>query len=315
MNINEIVMHRYEGNPIIAPSSFKDGLATFNCAQIMKDGKYVLLLPVQKMNEQTPAIYYCESEDGINFTISDEPVITKSKKYPNLDNWPIDPRLSYIPEDDMYYLIRPMNSSWGTASLIMRSKDLKNWEEICVASLPPNRVPCLFNGKINGKYARLERPNKELSGGAGGNIWISYSDDLIHWGEYEPLLKGYTNWADTKIGPTPPIKTKYGWLEIFHGVKGMRYSLGAVLLDKDDPSKVIAKMKSPILTPNTPYEYNGHVGAVVFACGALVDEEKDEIRIYYGAGDCAIGLATGKFSELIDTMMYEDKTYDDWRWS
>lgn len=314
MNINEIIMHRYEGNPIITPKNFEYGLATFNCAQIMYEGKTVLLLPVQKMNDQVPSIYYCESEDGINFKISDEPVIKRSEKFPELDNWPIDPRLAYIPEDEMYYLIRPMNSSWGTTSLLMKSKDLKSWEEICIASLPPNRVPCLFNGKVNGKYARLERPNKELNG-VGGTIWISYSDDLIHWGEYKPLLKGYTNWADTKIGPTPPIKTKYGWLEIYHGVKGTRYSIGAVLLDLYDPSRVVAKMKSPLLTPNADYEYNGHISNVVFTCGAIVNEDKDEIKIYYGAADCAIGLATGKLSELIDTMMYEDKTYDDWRWS
>ncbi len=314
MNIREKVMHRYEGNPLIVPADIEDALATFNCGQTMYNGKTILLLPVQYMNAENPAIYLAESEDGINFKISDKPVIERSKQFWDLDHWPIDPRISYIPEDDMYYIIRPMNSSWGQTNLLMRTKDFKTFEEMGICSLPPNRVPCLFQGKVNGKYARLERPNKEI-GGVGGNIWISYSDDLIHWGEYKPVLKQFTNWNETKIGPTPPIKTKYGWLEIFHGVKGMRYSLGACLLDLDDPSKVIARAKSPILTPNTPYEYNGHVGAVVFACGALVDEEKDEIRIYYGAADCAIGLATGSLSELIETIMCEDKEYTDWRWS
>ena len=149
-----------------------------------------------------------------------------------------------------------------------------------------------------------------------GNIWISYSDDLLNWGGHRPLLKPWTNWNADKIGPTPPIKTKYGWLEIVHGVKERRYSLGAVLLDIDNPAKVIAKAKSPILTPNAPYEYMGHSQApTVFACGALADEEKDEIRIYYGASDICVGLATGKLSELIDLIKYENANFDDWRWS
>ncbi len=313
MNINEHVMHRYGGNPIITPSMFPDALATFNCGQTMYKGKTVLLLPVQRMNNQVPSIHLATSEDGIHFDISEKPVITRSEKFHNLDLWPIDPRVSYVPEDDMYYIIRPMNSSWGQIDLLMRTKDFETFEEMDIVSLPGNRVPCLFQGKVNGRYARLDRPNKALDG-IGGHIWISYSDDLIHWGEHKPLLKPYTNWGDTKIGPTPPIKTKYGWLEIFHGVKINRYSLGAVLLDLDDPSKVIAKAKSPILTPNMPYEYMGHVPPTIFTCGALVDEEKDEIRIYYGAGDCCIGLATGKLSELIETIFYEDKTYEDWKW-
>ena len=109
-------------------------------------------------------------------------------------------------------------------------------------------------------------------------------------------MKPYTNWAADKIGPTPPIKTKYGWLEIYHGVKWLRYSLGAVLLDLEDPTKIIGKMNSPILTPNEPYEYMGHTNAgTVFSCGA-------------------IGLATAKLSELIETIMYEEENCENWIW-
>lgn len=247
------------------------------------------------------------SDDGINFTIRPKPFITQSitPEIKELDNWVIDPRVSYVSEDDTYYIIRPMSSSWGCVDMLMRTKDFETCEEMGIIALPNNRVPCLFQGKVNGKYARLDRP---YSFGQGtpinGNIWISFSDDLIHWGQYKPLLKPFTNWSSGKIGPTPPIKTKHGWLVIIHGVKALaghvRYSLGAVLLDLDDPTKVIGKASSPILTPNEVYEYTGHVPNVVFACGAIADEANDEIRVYYGAGDTCVGLATGKLSEIIE---------------
>ena len=128
---------------------------------------------------------------------------------------------------------------------------------------------------------------------------------MKYWGDYKPLLKGYTtSWNRDKVGPTPPIKTKDGWLEIIHGVmndcSGARYSIGAILLDLEDPSKVIGKTMSPLLTPDEPYEYVGLVNQpTIFTCGAIADEEKDELRMYYGASDPCIGVATGKLSEII----------------
>ena len=316
MNIQEKVMHRYENNPLIAPRDICDAYATFNCGQTMYNGKTILLLPVQEMGNQVPSIHLAESEDGIHFDIHKEAFIKRSEKFYDLDHWPIDPRVAYIPEDDMYYIIRPMNSSWGCSSLLLRTKDFKSVEEMGIVALPNNRVPSLFQGKVNGRYAKLDRPYGGAGSTNGGDIWISYSDDLLNWGDFKPFMKPYTIWSADKIGPTPPIKTKYGWLEIYHGVKCLRYSLGAVLLDLDDPTKIIARAKSPILTPNEPFEYMGHsYNGTVFACGAIVEEEKDEIRIYYGASDCAIGLAKGKLSELIELMKYEEDNCEDWIWS
>ena len=111
MNIKETVMHRYEGNPIITPSSFPNAYGTFNCCSFMYKGKYMLLQPIQRKAEQVPAIYVAESEDGVNFTIRVNLLITWSKELYELDHWPIDPRVSYVPEDDMYYICRPINSS------------------------------------------------------------------------------------------------------------------------------------------------------------------------------------------------------------
>jgi len=181
-----------------------------------------------------------------------------------------------------------------------------------VISLPDNRVPCLFPERINGKYMRLDRPYRVGPNNFHymGNMWVSSSPDLIHWGCHRPLLKpGYAPWTRTKIGPVPPIKTDRGWLVIVHGVSqscaGHRYCLGAILLDLEDPTRIIGKTLSSILEPCEPHETMGVVPNVVFACGALADPEKDEIRVYFGGADTTISLATGSLNELLEACIQE----------
>ena len=140
--------------------------------------------------------------------------------------------------------------------------------------------------------------------GGDGDIWISASPDLIHWGEFKPVLAaGYRFWNVQKIGPTPPIKTDQGWLDIIHGVftpaGGTYYYIGAMLLDLDEPWKVIGKTNSYLMMPEEPWEQHGNCDNVIFPCGAIADYDKDQIRLYYGACDFAICLATGSLSETV----------------
>lgn len=129
---------------------------------------------------------------------------------------------------------------------------------------------------------------------------------MVYWGHHRPILYPPLSFANYKVGPTPPIKTKDGWLEIIHGVylenQEWCYSIGAMLLDLEDPSKVISVLNHWILTPTENYELYGRSDNTVFTCGAIADEETDTIRIYYGAADERIGLATGKLSELLSAL-------------
>lgn len=310
MYLKEYGLKRYGNNPILTPKDFPKAAAVFNCGQTMYKGKTILLVAIMLTDSSMPRIHVAESEDGISFTIRKEPFITQSN-LPNikyLDNWVIDPRVTYFPEEDVYYIIRPGNSENGCVAILGKTKDFESYEDIDVISLPNNRVPCLFSEKIGGSYVRLDRPyslvNDPHNNDQMGNIWISYSPDLIHWGRHKLLLSPWNNWMGTKIGPTPPIKTKDGWLVITHGVSqsctGQRYCLGAVLLDLEDPSKVIGKANSYILAPDAPYEFMGRVPNVVFACGAIADFKEDRLRVYYGGADTYICLATGSISEIID---------------
>ena len=319
----ENIMHRNDANPIITVEDFPVPVdAVFNCGQTMYNGQTVLLIAALYKEENASGsitgIHVARSNDGINFEIDKEPFCDKrdwAGNCPgNYDCWVIDPRITKI--DDTYYIIRPAQvSNSGPAAVLEKTKDFKTCEFIDCIALPSNRVPCLFPEKIGDYYVRLDRPynlhdqeepecipdSEQLRAG----IWISYSPDLIFWGKHRPLVypESISKYANWKMGPTPPIKTKEGWLEIIHGVfkenSEFCYSIGVMLLDLDDPQKIIGVSDNWILTPTESYETNGRVENVVFPCGAIADHETDTLRIYYGAADTCIGLATGKISELV----------------
>ncbi len=323
----EYIMHRHPLNPIFSKENFPVPVkAVYNCGQTTYNGKTVLLIAALYDRPGDPGektgIHVAMSDDGINFEINPEPLCKRSwfMDFPgNFDRWVIDPRVTKI--DDTYYICRPAQS-WqtGPAAVLESTKDFKSVQKVACISLPSNRVPCLFPEKINGMYVRIDRPYNlirlENKGGHSlddtfqGGMWLSYSHDLEFWGHHKPLLYPDLKFANYKVGPTPPIKTKDGWLTIIHGVykenREWCYTLSAMLLDLNDPSKVIGVLDKPILVPQEEYELHGMVENVVFACGAIADEEKDEIRIYYGAADTCIGLATGSLSELLEAVKNSD---------
>ncbi|MEI6520614.1 MAG: glycoside hydrolase family 130 protein [bacterium] len=304
------IMKRYAGNPILTPQDFSGAEAVFNCGQVTYNGKTILLVAIIMGNDPMPRIHVAESDDGLRFRIRPEPFISSSKdpRLDGLDLWTIDPRVTYFPEEETYYIMRPGQCYSGVVALLGKTKDFQTYEDIEVISLPSNRVPCLFPRKINGQYVRLDRPYALTYDvepcNPMGHIWLSSSPDLIHWGRHRLVQRPWIHWNGFKIGPTPPIETPDGWLEIIHGVSGSgnarRYSIGAMLLDLDDPTKVIGCANSPIFIPDTTYECQGRVPNVVFPCGAIADIAEDNLRIYYGAADTCIGLATGKISEIIN---------------
>ncbi len=168
--------------------------------------------------------------------------------------------------------------------------------------LPPANKDCaIFEEKINGKYYALHRPSSPQLGG--NYIWVAESPDLIHWGNHKCIAtsrKGY--WDSARVGAgAAPIKTKEGWLEIYHGANEKhRYCLGALLLDLTDPSKVIARSEQPLVEPTASYELTGFFGNVVFTNGHLV--EGDRIRMYYGASDEVICGADLSINEILNTL-------------
>jgi beta-1,4-mannooligosaccharide/beta-1,4-mannosyl-N-acetylglucosamine phosphorylase len=311
------ILERHPANPLLSAEKLSGVSQIFNPGVAQYDDKTILALSVVQFDQykhdgtnRGGITRIAESENGINFTICNDSFIELEQygyPYNEIFRHTIDNRISLI--EDKYYLITPvapLDHWFGPVGLLGYTKDFKTYHPMEIISLPANRGISLFPEKINGKYYRLDRP---MNGNNKGHIWLSSSPDLIHWGCHRPVLAPYNYWNSSKIGPTPPIKTEDGWLVIIHGVSntcgGTRYYIGAILLSLDEPWRVTGKTASWLLAPEMPYETCGEVNDVVFPCGALTDIDKDLIRIYYGAADTRVCLASGKISEIIKACIDE----------
>jgi beta-1,4-mannooligosaccharide/beta-1,4-mannosyl-N-acetylglucosamine phosphorylase len=183
--------------------------------------------------------------------------------------------------------------------------DFETFHQLDNAFLPFNRNGVLFPRRIDGRYAMLSRPS-DTGHTPFGDIFYSESPDLAHWGRHRHVMAPVPwTWQSTKVGAGPtPIETPEGWLLIYHGVltscNGFVYSMGAALLDLDEPWKVIARSQDYLLSPQVPYEQVGDVPNVAFPCAALVDEDDDRLTIYYGGADTVVCMAHGRLSEVVD---------------
>lgn len=225
-----------------------------------------------------------------------------------------DPRITEI--DGALYLCLAMDTRHGVRGCIARLNDTLDGYEILSASVPDNRNMTLFPQKIGGEYVRLERPMPVYSRGKDRfDLWLSRSPDLVYWGR-SALVLGVEDvpFANDKIGPAAsPILTEKGWLTLFHAVdidanRGKngwekrwqkRYTAGMMLLDRDDPTKVLSVYHDPILAPDTPAETDdGFRQNVIFPCG-LIAEDDGTIKMYYGASDTCVCLATAQLDDLL----------------
>lgn len=212
-----------------------------------------------------------------------------------------DCRVSLI--EGKYCLTYTKVSDSGVGVGLITTSDWKTFERKGMIFPPHNKDCAIFEEKINGKYYALHRPSSPELGG--NYMWLAESPDLVHWGNHQCLAKtrpGY--WDSARIGAgAAPIKTPHGWLEIYHGAdESHRYCLGALLLDLNNPSKVIARSKEPIMEPIMDYEKTGFFGNVVFTNGHIVED--DIITMYYGASDEVICGAELSIKQILGTLTY-----------
>jgi len=257
--------------------------------RVIRTRKGVLLTSVSHLRKAV-------SVDGCTFTVDKEPLFLPETKY---ETYGIeDPRITCI--DNTFYLNYTGVSRHGITTMLAQSKDLNTFTRVGVMFPPDNRDVTIFPERCDGLYRALHRPCGAEFGAP--SIWCTSSNDLMHWGGHVSILESSDAlWEAKKIGGgAVPIKTERGWLVIYHGVSyDDSYSLGAVLLDLDDPSKVVARLKEPLLVAETEYEKNGFFANVVFTCGAILRKDKT-IDIYYGASDEALCVASVELEELLN---------------
>lgn len=314
------VITRYPHNPILAPQDVPYAPAlVFNAGVAKFQGRYVMVFrndygdPVAKtlLPSYTTNLGLAFSDDGIKwdvqpgpcFGIKDEEIV---RTY--------DPRLTVI--DGRCYMCFAVDTKHGIRGGIAVTDDFINFEVISMTS-PDNRNMVLFPEKIGGYYVRMERPFTVYSRGGKDrfDIWMSNSPDLKYWGNSELLLAvEQVPFANDKLGPAaPPIKTDKGWLTMFHtvdidparGKNGWedtwkkRYCAGIMLLDLENPYKIIGAYQQPLLAPETAYEKDEGFRTNVIFPGGMILEDSGEVKIYYGASDTVECLATAHVDDLL----------------
>lgn len=243
-------------------------------------------------------IRIARSTDGENFKIEEKVFINPIASE---EEWGIeDPRITQI--DDTYYINYTSVTRNGAATSLVSTKDFETYERHGIIFAPENKDVTIFPEKINGKYVTFNRPVPCAIGGP--DMWIAESPDLIHWGKQKHFygVSNEDSWENGRVGGgAVPFLTEQGWIKIYHAAdKDDRYCLGAFLLDRNDPSKILAKTSKAILEPEAIYEKEGFFGNVVFTCGCIFED--GIVKIYYGAADDKVCRADIKIEDIFALM-------------
>jgi len=298
-----MIIERYQNNPILTKDDVPYPVATVHNAAVVKfENKYMMVFRSHKLNGRS-ILGLAESNDGYNFSVHDKPFMVPATEgiFKDYEEYGVeDPRIIYI--DGEFLITYSAYSRYGVRIGLAKTKDFTTVERISLITEADYRNVVIFPEKFNGLYARLDRPHSEISPWA---IWISYSPDLIYWGESKLIMNPVQyHWDEMKIGPgAPPIKTNRGWLHIYHGVfptmDGSVYRLGVALHDLQDPSKIVAVGDEWILQPEEMYEITGYVHNVVFTCGAVAEDD-GSVKIYWGGADKVMCVGTARLDDLVD---------------
>jgi beta-1,4-mannooligosaccharide/beta-1,4-mannosyl-N-acetylglucosamine phosphorylase len=299
------VLWRSSRNPIVTREQLPRANSIFNSAVVPFGERYAGVFRVDD-TARVMNLHAGRSADGVSWEIEPDPISfdpvghrVAEIQEPFVHAY--DPRVTWL--EDRYY-VTWCNGYHGPTIGIGYTHDFDSFHQLENAFLPFNRNGVLFPRRIAGSYAMLSRPS-DNGHTPFGDVFYSESPDLVHWGRHRHVLAPIPwSWAATKVGAGPtPIETEEGWLLLYHGVltscNGFVYSMGAALLDLEEPWKVLARGRDYLLAPHTIYEQVGDVPNVVFPCAALVDRELDRLTVYYGGADTVVCLAHGHLSEVV----------------
>ena len=290
-----------------------DPSSVFNPGALRADGRVHLMLRVQSRGRET-FLVMAASEDGLRFTVAPEPIhLAGLDALGEPVHHVYDARLTTL--DGLHHALVAVDLDDRCELGLLSSADLRDWQWRGLVSRGGNRNGVLFPARVGGRALRLDRPNRVAAGaaGAGDAIWLSESDDLLHWRPVGPVAAGRPRSWDELLGPgPPPVLTEAGWLALYHGVAthhgGVNvYQAGALLLDADDPTRVLARTRNNLLEPRLPWELSGQVPNVVFPSGMVLPTHDGpgpapadaRVLVYYGAADTCIGVAESTVGELI----------------
>jgi predicted GH43/DUF377 family glycosyl hydrolase len=301
---------RHPGNPILTADDWPYPVnAVFNPAAAAVNGETVLLARVEDLTGISH-LTVARSATGVDrWTVDDVPLLAPDADTAS-EQWGFeDPRVVWVAELERWVITCTAYGPAGPAVFLATTVDFKTVERYGIVRHPEDKNAALLPHRIDGRWVLLHRPKTEF-GGARGEILLSRSADLVSWSAPEQVLQPREGaWWDSLrigIGP-PPLRTEHGWLLVYHGVKqtvgGDLYRVGLALLDLDEPTRVLRRLPTWILAPLAPYERTGDVPNIVFPCGLVHDAESGDVRLYYGAADSTICLATAQLDDLLDAVL------------
>lgn len=300
------VVKRYKDNPILTRDDVPYPVATVHNAGVVKhNDRYIMLFRSHQHNGRS-VIGRADSDDGFRFRVHPKPFLIPAENgiFAKYEAFGVED-LRICPFEDHYLLCYSAYSEHGVRIGLARTEDFESLERIALITQADMRNVVIFPEKVDGRYVRLDRPHSKIQP---WSIWISYSPDLVHWGDSRMIIKPLQyHWDEMKVGPgAPPIRTEQGWLNIYHGVfqtmAGAVYRLGVALHDLDNPEIVTGVADSWILQPEDPWEVSGYVPNVVFTCGA-VPESDGSVKIYWGGADTVMCAGTAQIDELVRLCM------------
>lgn len=308
--IEHELFERSPHNPLIRPRDIPYPCdCVCNPGAVKIDGETLLLL---RVIDQVGASHLtaARSKNGLtHWRIDDAPLLAPTDRDLTFETYGCeDPRIVYLDDRCEYAITYTGFSPLGASVCLALTRDFKSVHRLGLILPPNNKDGSLFPRQINGKYYILHRPAL----GSMEHIWVAESENLIYWGRPAVIIeeRGGPWWDGEKVGGgPPPIETPEGWLIIYHGVQqtshGPIYRVGLALLDLENPHKVIRRLPRWVFGPKADYESTGLIPGVVFPTGTTVDG--DDIRLYYGAADTRIAMATGKISTLLAALCEEGK--------
>lgn len=299
------LFRRHADNPILTAADWPyPAHSVFNAgATMLRDGTTLLLCRVE---DRRGFSHLCaaRSANGVDgWVIDPEPTLRADpERYPE-ELWGIeDPRITWVDELRQYVIAYTAFSKGGPGVALALTEDFRNFERLGLVMQPDDKDAAVLPRRIDGSFALIHRPMHD----SGAHVWISYSPDLRNWGGHKLILQARKGgwWDANKVGLSPPlIETPRGWLMIYHGVRhtagGCLYRLGLALFALDQPDQLLARGDAWVFGPEATYEREGDVANVTFPCGYTVAPDGDTLRLYYGAADSCMALATGSVRELL----------------
>jgi predicted GH43/DUF377 family glycosyl hydrolase len=300
---------RHPGNPLLSAADWPYAAhSVFNPgATRLPSGETLLLVRVED-RRGISHLTAARSQDGIGgWRIDAQPTFSAAPEQHPEELWGVeDARIVHLESLGRFAITYTAYSRAGPLVALALTEDFHTFERQGAIMSPEDKDAAFFPRQFGGRWALIHRPVPD-SRGAKANMWLSFSPDLRNWGDHTVLLEARDGawWDAGKIGLSPqPIETAEGWLVIYHGVRmtpaGALYRVGLALLDMDDPRQVLRRGEEWVVGPQAPYEVTGDIPNVVFPCGAVLDADSGELRLYYGAADTCIGLMTAQIADILD---------------